>query len=266
MGSYINNTYVVVVIYNKFCVDSLTLNCIKSLNDANVNVVICDNSTEDYKNEEYAKAKGYIYLNMQGNRGLAVAYNSAVNHLVDRDGFICLFDDDTIVLPDYFLKLKDAILKTQADIYLPVLYDNMGILSPAEMRGVFVKRVKDIKKLHKNNITGINSAMAINLDVFKEGYRYNEGYFLDYIDHDFLRAMKRLGKKIEVLDVKLKQDFSGSSFVDKEASLKRFKIYKKDFKKFCGENFFGEICAFFVIIKRLLNLTVKFRTLDFLFK
>ena len=256
--------YVVVVIYNKFCKNSLTLKCLEKI--SGLGIVICDNSTISYKNSEYSRSRGYCYLDMQGNKGLAVAYNSAVELLKDKDGFVCLFDDDTFVSSDYFSKLKEAILNSNADIYLPVICDSTGILSPSKINGVFVKRVKNIKILHQKNITGINSAMAISLKIFKEGYRYDENYFLDCIDHNFLRDMKRLNKKIGIINVKLMQNFSGSTFVSKEANLKRFRIYKRDFREFCKGNFFDEFCAFFVIIKRLLNLTIKFRTLDFLLK
>lgn len=259
------NLYVIVVIYNKSCYDSLTLKCLNKIHG--LDVTICDNSTKNYKNKEYAENKNYNYIDMQGNKGLAVAYNKAICRIKQNNGYVCIFDDDTLVPAEYFKVLEESIVKEHKDIYLPIIYDSVGMLSPARIvKGFFVKREKNLKNINQKNITGINSAMAINLDVFEEGYLYNEKYFLDYIDHDFIREMKKRNKTIGVLNVKLKQNFSGNNFENKEASLKRFKIFKKDFKNFCKGNFFCKLCSYFVIIKRLFRLTLKFRTLDFIFK
>lgn len=259
------NIYAIVVIYNKSCENSLTLNCLKNI--TNLDITICDNSTKNYNNKAYAKKMGYYYINMHGNKGLAVAYNRALERLRVRTGYVCLFDDDTYVPKEYFGVLKKEITNSNADIYLPIIYDSVGVLSPCRINKFSVKREKNIKKnLNQKNITGINSAMAINLCVFKEGYFYNEEYFLDYIDHDFIREMKTKNKNIKILDVKLKQNFSETSFENKDAALNRFRIFKKDFKKFCKGSFFGKIYAIFVIMRRILKFTFKFKTLDFIFK
>ena len=260
----LNSFFAVVVLYNKRIDESLTLNCLKDIK--NLNTIVCDNSTKNYHNESLARKLNFSYISMGGNKGLSCAYNKAIDLLKSETGYVCLFDDDTKVTEEYFEKLKLAVKEEKKDIYLPFLYDNIGLLSPCKIKGIFVKRFKDKKSINKKNITGINSAMAINLDIFKEGYRYNENYFLDYIDHDFIRTMKKKNKKIDVLDVNLFQNFSGSSFLSKDSSLIRFEIFKKDFKLFCNENLFSRICSFFVIIKRLVRLSIKFKTLDFLFK
>ena len=260
----LNNFFAIVVLYNKRIDESLTLECLKDMQD--IRIIVCDNSTKNYHNESLARKLNFSYINMGGNRGLSCAYNKAISFLKSEAGYVCLFDDDTKVTKEYFEKLKLAVKEEKKDIYLPFLYDSIGILSPCKIKGVFVKRFKDKKNINKKNITGINSAMAINLDIFKEGYRYNESYFLDYIDHDFVRTIKKKNKKIGILDVNLFQNFSGSSSLSKDSSLKRFKIFKKDFKLFCSENFLSRICSFFVIIKRLVRLSVQFRTLDFLLK
>ena len=231
--------FAVVVLYNRSIGDSVTLNCLKSVEG--IDVIICDNSTSDYKNHHFAKEMGFFYINMGGNKGLAKAYNKALDFLSGKSGYVCILDDDTEISNEYFEKLKRSIQKNPKDIYLPFLYDDTGMLSPCKIGGIFVNRVKNVESINKKNITGINSAMAISLKVFNEGYRYDEKYFLDYIDHDFLRAMKKKNKTIGFLKVKIVQNFSGNDFSCKEYSLRRFKIYKKDFKRFCSNNFFSRI-------------------------
>ena len=312
----LKDVYCIIVVYNKLLKDSVTFNCLKDMKD--VNVIICDNSTKDFGNEDYLKGYNFTYINMNGNKGLSKAYNAALNHLrglfgtsfysgspqggpiepmgpnhsylsnglrgtqnlsssglaagigeqkedgeSNKLGLLCLFDDDTFLPNDYF----DELLKENlsADIFLPIVCDEVGILSPCKFNGLSVKRIKNLKELDKKNITGINSGMAISLEVF-EDYSYDENYFLDYIDHDFLRAMKLKNKKIKVLNIKLNQSFSGNDTSNLESSINRFKIYKKDFKYFYRENFKSKIFANISILKRIFYLILKFKSLKFLIK
>ena len=80
------NLYVIVVIYNKSCYDSLTLKCLNKIHG--LDVTICDNSTKNYKNKEYAENKNYNYIDMQGNKGLAVAYNKAICRIKQNNGYV----------------------------------------------------------------------------------------------------------------------------------------------------------------------------------
>ncbi|MEG2658137.1 MAG: hypothetical protein RSA04_02280, partial [Clostridiales bacterium] len=62
--------------------------------------------------------------------------------------------------------------------------------------------------LPPNEFTGINSGMALRLALFKN-YRYDEHIFLDYIDHNFIREMRNIGKSMVIMeDVLLHQTFS----------------------------------------------------------
>ena len=72
----INNLYAVIVLYNKFCQNSLTyneLNRIKGLN-----IIVCDNSTKDMGNKDQVINDNNIFINMNGNKGLSKAYNKAI--------------------------------------------------------------------------------------------------------------------------------------------------------------------------------------------
>ena len=256
--------YAVVVLYNKNYRESVTIGCLKNTKD--VNVIVCDNSTKDYNNSIIAKELGYSYINMNGNKGLSKAYNRSVETIGEEDGYICFFDDDTFLPGDYFITLKKAIESERKDIYLPFVYDDLGLLSPCKITGAFIRRVNSIDKLNARNITGINSGMAVNLEVFKEGIRYNENYFLDCVDHDFIRSMKDRKKSIGFFNTRLNQRFSGNDFKDKEQTAKRFTIYKKDFEEFSRKIFLGRIFFIFVIMKRALKMTLKFKDLGFLLR
>lgn len=258
----LSNIYCVIVIYNKFIGDSITFKCLSKING--LNLVICDNSTKNFNNKELANLSSFTYIDMNGNKGLSKAYNAAINLLQNKTGFLCLFDDDTFIPENYFdIFIKDA-KNSNADIFLPIVTDEVGILSPCKFKGLKVARIKNTNELNCTNITGINSGMFINLGIF-ESYRYDESYFLDYIDHDFLRTMKKNGTKIKVLSVNLEQNFSGNNNTNLEGALKRFKIYKKDFVHFYQKNLLSRTFACFSILKRKIILSLRFKNMKFWF-
>ncbi len=235
--------YVVVVIYNKKCSESTTCQCLQGLSD--IHVIIVDNSTNDYKNKEFAQSKQWIYINMNGNQGLSKAYNCAIEAIEDQNALICLFDDDSEVDNEYFRCLEEkAEQDPVAKVFLPLVYDDEGLLSPSIIEDLNVLKAGDLSQINSSNITGINSGMAIRRRVFNN-YKYNEAYFLDYIDHAFLRDMKLLNNKISVMDVKM---YHKILFENTDASvesvIKRMKIFKKDFRKFCGRTLKGFVFYF----------------------
>lgn len=78
---YKNELFAVVVLYNTFVNDSITIKKLKSIHSHSINIVVVDNSTKDMKNEEETKANNWAYLSMNGNKGLSKAYNCALEYL-----------------------------------------------------------------------------------------------------------------------------------------------------------------------------------------
>lgn len=256
--------YAVIVLYNKSYKDSVTFNCL--LQEKGIKIIACDNSTQDFGNAAAEKEFSNVtYINMGGNMGLSKAYNRAVELVRKKAGYICLFDDDTQLPGNYFSDMRRYMEQTQADVLLPMVYDKFGYMSPSSTNGVKVVRIADVKELTPENITGINSGMAIRISVFDD-FKYDEGYFLDCIDHAFIREMKRRNKAIAVAEsVELHQDFSGNDFFHFAASKKRFKIFYKDFWYFCVQD--GrkmlKVYAVFNLIYRWLYLYIVIRNYPF---
>lgn len=235
-GIYI---YCAVVIYNKQCSESTTCESISMLSD--LKVIVIDNSTQSNDNKQYCTQKGWHYIDMGGNMGLAKAYNHAAEAINHRDAVLCLFDDDSVVAQGYFDGLR-AALEQQPDkkIMMPLIYDKAGLMSPSTSDGFAIRRADNLEDLTQENISGVNSGMAIRREVF-DSYRYDEGYFLDYIDHAFLRDMRRLGNKIGYFEADFKHEAmfeSGEATV--ESVCRRFKLFKKDFRRYCGKSFQGK--------------------------
>ena len=253
------NYYAIVVVYNCSYKDSTIYKSLKNQHDAEV--IVCDNSIKDYGNCDFTAEIGCKYVNMQGNKGLPKAYNAAIDIIQDKNGVVCLFDDDTTVPEDYFKKLDMHFINSDYDIILPVVFDENGLLSPSIMRGDIIQKAKSLDELCDGKITGINSGMAIDLKVFVS-YRYDDNLFLDFVDHAFIRDMTTAGKKIAIAkDIILNQKLSVNVY-DKLSEIIRFKIAKNDIKYFYNE----KLCSYlFVILKRRIKLCLKYKTLSFLF-
>ncbi len=246
-----------IVIYNKKLADSAT---IRSLNfPEDVSVLIADNSTLDNDNQAFAQAHGFKYIDMRGNKGLSQAYNHVINMLDKDDGLICLFDDDTTVGNGYFKALEAAVSAHPGiDIFAPVVMDSKGILSPCAINGAVCRRVKSLNDLPQHGVSVVNSGLAIRLKVFQD-YRYDEGQFLDYIDHAFIRDIT--GHELSKIDVMketvLQQCFSGSEKQSRKAGMERYQIFKKDVEYFCRKYEVSPLSRLMLLGKRRIKLLLS---------
>lgn len=258
----------IMVVYNTEITESRAYKCV--LNEKNIKVIVCDNSTVENNNKELVEKDGNIYISMQGNKGLSKAYNKAIDYIMnnhlDEIEYIILMDDDTYFPHEYFNEIKEKLSKSKLDIYLPTVVDESGkagYLSPSIMRNGYCHRADDIKAIKQDELCGINSGMVIRKDTFKD-YRYNEDIFLDYVDHNFIREMRSLGRNTGVINTVLKQSFSSSSDT-KENSKIRFKIFKKDINIFYRHGFSDRLMFHYVIFRRKVNLFQKFKNLSVIF-
>lgn len=225
----------VIVVYNRDLENSPSYS---SLLLSGVGITVCDNSISVTRNEEKAKSDGVRYLDMNGNAGLPRAYNRAFDSLSDvsDDTLICLFDDDTEIPSGYFSAIADAVEKNpDAVAFLPVVReaDNGLIMSPCRIKGCRVSRADDPFAVSANELTGINSGLAIRSATARK-FKYNEKLFLDYADHDYIRRLRKSGAELAVFDSPLIQHFSRSGNVSRKSAEKRFNLFKKDFTVFCS--------------------------------
>ncbi|WP_279166997.1 glycosyltransferase [Thomasclavelia cocleata] len=243
--------YIILVIYNKNYHDSKTIQDLNQIKDLDKkNIIVVDNSTKDYNNQNIIKEYGYQYISMNGNKGLPKAYNQGLNKIDKNANLVCLFDDDTAVEKIYFDTALNYINGEEADVYIPVVKDQLGMLSPLIMKNLYCHRVKNIDVLNNENISAINSGMIIKSEVFKN-YKYDENLFLDFVDHDFMKSMKKQNRNIVIMkNNMLIQDFSLVSDSGKKAKI-RFKILKKDLKYFYRNHPFY---YYYVIIRRKLGM------------
>ncbi len=245
------------VIHNRACEDSPSVMQLAATPDARA--VIVDNSTEENRNAAFCAARGFGYITMGGNLGLAKAYNRGIAFLkANTDAtHVVLLDDDT-TLPDGFWEETAAAIRRHEEhgVFLPRVYDEKGVLSPCRIDGLKVSRVEDPSVLTAETLSGINSGMAVALSVFRD-YAYDERYFLDYIDHAFLRDMKARGVSFTVTRVTLRQRFAANARGARKAARIRLRIFKKDFRRFCGPTLKGRLTAEAVIMRRRIKVLLS---------
>lgn len=244
--------YAILVIYNKSVLDSTTYLFCKEHKD--IQLIVCDNSTIDNDNKMIVEKDGYHYISMHGNKGLSKAYNMAIDEIQNKQGYVMILDDDTILNEEYYHSIQNL----NCDIAIPIVKSQTSILSPCNMDH-YVASGWDGKTEIKH-ISTINSGMVIHLKLFKN-YRYDENLFLDYVDHHFMMDMQN--KNIQVLDCIIYQEFSAEEKTSLESCLNRFRIFKKDSKYFYRNH---KLQYFFVVYKRAARLIFQYKSLRFLFE
>ncbi len=246
-----------IVIHNRRCEESPSCEGLSS--DPFAHVLVMDNSTEENDNALYCARRGFGYVTMGGNMGLAKAYNRGIAWIKENTDatHVLLLDDDT-TLPENFVTSTAAFIQQtpQAQIFVPRVTDEQGLLSPCRIDGLHVTRVSAPEELTPETFTAINSGMVIDLTLFEE-YAYDEAYFLDYIDHAFLRDMKEQHVRVAVTKQTLKQAFAANERGNKRAAKRRLAIFKQDFRRFCGKSFKARLYAEAVIIRRRIKIALS---------
>ena len=253
--------YVLVVIHNRTCADSIACRSLMSQTSLDFRVLVYDNSDTDLGIKDECAANGWTYLGGTGNHGLPAAYNCALDHLKAENaaGFICIMDDDTEPGNTFCSDIKAEAEKNAADILLPVMMNKGRILSPWRERGRrFFRSYEECASEPAGNILAFNSGMLIPLDVFSD-YRYNEDLFLDCVDISFLRDMKRRGIRTAVVPVYCEQGFSGTERPSREAAMNRFKLYSGDMRTCYGEK---DLRCRLVLLKRAAHLAIIYGSLE----
>ena len=257
----------IIVVYNVRCENSKALSSLQKVNYNELGLIVCDNSvisTVKNNNKLYCKLHKMEYFDMGGSLGLSKAYNKAINN-VSSDDWVVIFDQDTEIVMEYFYKLSKSI-ERYPDIYLhvPIVNSKNNQMSPSIARKYSVKIVNGITSGSYENLTAINSGMAIKKTVYETVGVYNEDIFLDYLDHYFVREYKKVYKKIALFDCVLSQDFSNDDHSDFGRDIKRFKIFVKDFYVYCKDTFNGRVFFLIKTLYRSVKLAIMHKNVNFL--
>lgn len=239
----------------------------------NLKFVFVDNSTNiqiKNMNLDFAQEhkSDFIYVDMQGNKGLSKAYNKVLDMInpVEED-YIIILDQDTVFDSNIFNKYVAYIENNpNVNVICPIVKDSKGVMSPSIIRGVNNKHILNVNEIDKTSINEysfINSGMCIKGSVFLS-IKYDESLFLDFVDHDFVRQIKNHNFTIRIcFDIVLNQNFSGVTKNSYEQDFNRFKIFIKDAKVYYSK-YFPKKNFKIILLKRTLKLTLIHRKIDFI--
>ena len=265
--------YILVVVYNKLCKQSKTISYLeqylKQKENPDIKVVIYDNTEYDNGNELFCKEKNYIYYGEKKNRGLSYAYNYVISKIEKRqDSWLMILDDDTEINEIFLTRTICEIHNSSEEcVFLPVvkLRGREDIFSPSkclnDYRSKPFRNIDEIKK-GTDQLTAINSGMIINTSIFNT-IQYNNNLFLDYVDHSFMRSIRKQNIKVKVLYICIYQNSFREQQNNIQSELFRFNIFIIDYKHYLAECK-RQFVFPFSILKIALEKTIKYKNTIFI--
>lgn len=252
---------VIVPIYNQGIWDTPVVK--RYAGDVSVNLYVCDNSVAADTRSQNARTadiiKNLTYIDMGGNRGIARAYNSALNRI--SGSIICVFDDDTVPSDNYMDVVRRCVV--EEGVYLPVVRNSSRILSPLNTAGPAIYPVKDLKNVKFATCSAFNTGMAYTASVAKR-IGYDESLFIEFVDHDFCRRAHEAGIKFHLMEeAVLFQDYSVETN-SLNAALHRDSLGKADLKRYYSHSLLERLYCRLYLTYRLIRNSKKYKTLKFI--
>ena len=293
---------VAVVIYNKECSESVSF--MKLMQMSLPVLLLVDNSTDAEilrGNRQYSISHNCEYYSMGVNAGLSKAYNAAIDLLQNRIEYLMILDDDTAVPDDAVSLLSKAITENPGtDIFVPYVADQKCLLSPCRRVSSLFFRLHRRPDSFTPGMSAINSGMVLRLGSGSlAGFRagpgtgintiphFDEGQFLDCIDHLFVFQQRKSGAKIHLYPAEFKQAFfdqaqagedrtfgegqAGSKAGDRrgildnqeEKTLVRFRLFVKDYRYFYRKCSLSSFVSELYLLFRAAKLNLRYRTFRF---
>jgi len=315
---------VVVVIYNKRCTESVSFTkilsfcipavflidnstdsetaaynrqyCLEWNQKINRNRIYNENQCEDdirneCRDDSQIAPSHCEYCSMDGNAGLAKAYNAAIRLAGNRVDYMLILDDDTQVPEDLFSHLRAGIdCNPDADILVPYVTDQKSLLSPNRRVNCLFFRMHRRPDVFTSRMSAINSGLVIRLRPGAEPY-FDEAQFLDCIDHLFIFRQIAGGARIKLYQAQFRQMFFDQAPDGKEGSegsgrrtaqpgpdeaikpdglktredrtLLRFRYFVKDFRYFCRTCSLHMWIAEPYLLFRAFKLSIRYKNLRF---
>lgn len=239
----IPNYFILIVIYNKAPKNSTTILSLSQIDNKfkpYIRCLICDNSknklnpTQEDELKLMLKDIRYEYIYNNGlNKPLSKIYNETINKLLIHE-YLIIFDDDSVFNSDLFEESSNSISANKGiNLFLPIVYDNEKIISPAIMKGFKGHYLKNIQPgvINSKNITAINSGMIIKGQYLKNKFiGYDERIKFYFTDNDFMYKFTLDNKALYILNYKMHHTLNfylrGESFEKKK---KRFKDLRRSY-------------------------------------
>lgn len=207
--------------------------------------------------KEYRGSGRLQYFHNKGkNRGLSYNYNRAIDYAEKNsscDYWLFLSDHDTSFSLEYLINVYKTMQRTES-VMIAGIIDRISPLRRYRIvprKGDFVRDPGFYRNLYC-----INSGLCIHSDLLGEaGGRFCPDLFLDMIDFWLMDALIAKEKnKVIVVDGEIRHRLSAYERQDKNALMKRFIQFKKDFKKYCRITGKSWLFREAILIKRYINI------------
>ncbi|HEX3892286.1 MAG TPA: glycosyltransferase [Terracidiphilus sp.] len=193
-----------------------------------IKVLLYDNSPSAW--EQGLLPEGVSYERTSENRGLADAYNRALEMAEGENcRWLLTLDQDTTLPEDFLVKLVETIDQVQKSpsvaAVVPQIVDQGRMLSPNYLVLDAIPRFfpKGFIGISARKTFAFNSASTLRISALREVGGYSPLFWLDYCDAYIYSRLNAAGKTIYVAgDIEVEHEFSMFDFKTR-VSLERYK-------------------------------------------
>jgi len=185
----IQNIDAVVVLYHP---DESIIENIKTYKEVSV-IYAVDNSEkyDHYLIEKLKQFENLVYINNNGNQGIAHALNVGAKLAIENGA-------DWLLTMDQDSKFEDNGFKNMIDyIRISNIAKTIGIISPIHLT---IGKNYIIKESVSEVITVMTSGNLLNLKAFQQVGVFKESYFIDYVDHEYCLRLNKNKYKVLVIN------------------------------------------------------------------
>jgi GT2 family glycosyltransferase len=232
MNGFFEKLLVVLVIYKMRIKDSPSYHSLTNAlvaSGKSASIFIYDNSPES-QNPPADSNWSIHYVNDQTNAGVSKAYNEGFKKArMENKKWLLLVDQDTVFPKHTFLEYEMCALQSKSNIVVPVLLDQIGIVSPFKFRFGGGRRLSHINKtthLSLKDFFFVNSGVLVSVECFEKVDGYDEQFRLDFSDIDFILRLRKIEKVFVLATINCQHHLAGIGN-NQEDSLFRFTEYVK---------------------------------------
>lgn len=269
-----NQLTILVCLYNTNLHESYTLQSLFKVQNINsfAQIVIWDNSVIKLDKQSILKLESHfkkiVYKHTPQNTPLSVIYNTVIENQTNPLGYLMICDDDSKIPVDFFESLKSFWEKNKTiNLFLPIIYSNNVIVSPAKNYLIKAKLFKNLKPgiIPTRNLNAINSCMVISNRVFIDGFRYDERLQFYGTDTFFMSKFIQKYKSLVVLNQIVIHDLSFNTSKSIEDRVRIFKQIKKSNSIIYSHSLLKNIIVYFNTFIVSVRYSLKYKTTAFLY-
>jgi GT2 family glycosyltransferase len=231
MTNFTSELLVVLVIYKMKITESPTYQSLTTAlgqSKESILLFVYDNSPEA---QEIEIDKCWIihYLHDPSNPGVSKAYNEGFRIAKELNKkWLLLVDQDTIFPMKAFESYLKCISEFRLDVVVPILKDEVGIISPFKFYfggGSRLKNIRGFEMLKLADHFFVNSGILISILAFERAGKYDENLPLDFSDIAFVQRLKMTADYFTVSDSICHHELSSLRNCSVMERLNRFTIY-----------------------------------------